>query len=169
MKNILKHFLNITIVVLFGSFLITCVNTTATNETKVFPKWPDELIPFFDESSDSNIGIFYVDLGDGIESSRIFSTPNNDGPSLIVNSTTTTLFPNMNYSSTFELVSISGNGGVIVGRCLSSSGMARSSFTRGRIYTLCDSYELIGRGVGSELTFTGGTMGSRIKYTLIAK
>jgi len=167
MKNILKYSWNIIFVVIFGAFLLTCASVATTNEMKEYPKWPNELVPFFDESTNSNIGMFYVDLGRDIESSRTFSTPNNNGPSLIVNITTSTTFPNMNYSSTFELVSVSGNGGTIVGKCLLSSGMAQSTYTRGRLYTLCDSYELIGEGIGAELTLIGGTMGSRIKFSLI--
>jgi len=169
MKNLVKYLWKTAFVVIFGSLLLTCTSVATIDETKEYPKWPDELVPFFNESSDSNVGIFYLDLGRGVESSHRFSTPINNGPSLFVNITTSTSFPNMNYGSMFELISISGNGGAIVGKCLSSSGMAQSAYTRGRIYTLCDSYELIGEGVGAELTLIGGTMGSRTKYSLIAQ
>ena len=154
---------------IFGAFLLTCASVSTTKEIKEYPKWSDKLVPFFNESTNSNIGVFYLDLGKGIGSSHTFSTPNDNGPSLIVNTTTSTLTPNMNYSSTFELVSISGNGGTIVGKCLSSSGMAQSSYTKGQLYTLCNSYELIGEGVGAELTLIGGTMGSRNKFRLISQ
>ena len=169
MKNILKYSWSIVLVVIIGTFLLTCASASTTTEIKEYPKWPSELIPFFNETTNSNVGMFYVDYGNGIESSRTFSTPNNNGPSLIVNLTTSTLAPNMNYGSTFELVTISGNGGTIVGRCISSSGMAQSTYARGRLYTICDSYELNGKGVGAELTLIGGTMGSRTKFNLIAQ
>ena len=167
MKNILRYSWNTAFVVIIGTFLLTCASGPKTNETKEYPKWPDELIPFFNETTNSNVGIFYVDYGDGMESSRTFSTPNNNGPSIIVNLTTSKLSPNMNYGSTFELVTISGNGGTIVGRCISSIGMAQSIYAKGKLYTICDSYELNGKGVGAELTLIGGAMGSRTKFNLI--
>jgi len=169
MKNILRYSWNIAFVLLFGAFLLNCASVATTNEIKEYPKWSDELVPFLNESSDSKIGMFYANLGNGIEKSCTFSTPNNNGPSLIVSLTTTTLSPNMNFSSTFELVSISRNGGTIVGKCISSTGMAQSVYTNGKLYTLCDSYELNGEGVGAELVFIGGTMGSRNKFNLISQ
>jgi hypothetical protein len=161
MKN--KNFIFLMVIVIFFTSCAT------TNVIKEYPKWPDKLVPFFNESINSNIGVFYFDFGRGIESGRSFSTPNNNGPSLIVFTTTSISTPNMNYSSTFELVSIGDNGGKIVGKCILSSGMAQSSYTKGQLYTLCDSYELIGEGVDAELTLIGGTMGSKTKFKLISQ
>jgi hypothetical protein len=171
MKTKSKHLEIIALVTIIGLSMMTCANSaTAKNAENIgieYPKWPDNLTPFFDETTGSKVGLFYKDLGRGIETSRIFSTPNSNKPSLVGYLLTSTSFPNFNSSATFELISISGEGGIIIGKCISCTGMAQSDYKKGQIYTLCDSYEIIGKGVGAELTLTGGKMGSNITCILI--
>ena len=111
--------------------------------------------------------MFYYDWGNGIESSLIFSTPNNNGPSIVLYLTTSKSLPSTNYSFKFELVSINDSGGIIMGKCISSSGMFKNLYLNGLLYTICDSYKLIDNEIGAELTLTGGILGSSFKYNLI--